>query len=276
MQIKMSSLKRLWYNTIMKAEKTGFTLVELSISLVFVSVLLLAIVFVINNTVMAYRRGNTLGQINTIGMDLVDDLRMAVQDSSAKTLTGICFEVFEGERGEERERAKCEDDGAYNFVSVTKYEYVTNSGGGVMTQLPIYGVFCSGTYSYIWNSGYFESEGATFAQKSSGTWLQFKYKNKDGAVVQEGVDKPIRLMKVLDPTRSVCLAAVYKDYSDDSEYLQYTTRGASTDLFSTNVINITKIADSQLTEDPVYLMASGGENNLAIYDLMVSRPALST
>ena len=62
--------------------RRGFTLVELSLSLVFISILSLTIVLMINNAVESYQRGVTLNQINTVGMDLVDDIRTAVQNSS--------------------------------------------------------------------------------------------------------------------------------------------------------------------------------------------------
>ena len=271
-------MKRLCYNKNMKKSlKRGFTMVELSISMVFVGVLSLSIVLVINNAVVAYRRGNTLGQVNTIGMDIVDDFKVAIQGTTSKTLIGLCAEIFE----DVNERQKCEDDEAFNFVSVTKYSTVTlhqgTSHAQTLANLPIYGVFCTGTYSYIWNTGYYDSTEASFNEKGN-EWAQLVY---NGGAVRgsEGDEsRPFRLLKVRDDTRSVCIATVYPDYksSDEESRLKYiTNRTTENSLFYNNVVDIRNIGDGKLEEDPVYLLASRGEDNMALYDLLVAKPAVS-
>lgn len=55
-------------------KKAGFTLVELSLSIAFIAVLSITIVLIINDAISTYRRGLTLNQINTTGMDLVDEI----------------------------------------------------------------------------------------------------------------------------------------------------------------------------------------------------------
>ena len=74
----------------MQRFKKGFTLVELSLSLAFIGILSITIVLIINNAIATYRRGLTLNQINTVGMDLVDDIRTAVQNSPAKDVEDVC------------------------------------------------------------------------------------------------------------------------------------------------------------------------------------------
>ena len=81
-----------------KTVKTGFTMIELSLSLVFVGILSIMMVLIISDTVASYRRGVTLNRINTVGMDLVDDMRSAVQNSSAGSLN-------EGHRPDRAERS---------------------------------------------------------------------------------------------------------------------------------------------------------------------------
>ena len=118
----MLIITRLWYNNSMRIRsyRDGFTLIEISLSLVFVTILALAITLIISNTIGAYQRGLILNQVNTLGMSLVDDFRLALQNSSGKTLTSTCAIVYKNPV----ERANCEADEAFNFVSVTKNERV--------------------------------------------------------------------------------------------------------------------------------------------------------
>ena len=58
----MRKLFRLCYNIyyMKKNARAGFTLIELSLSLVFVGILSIMMVLIISNTVSSYRRGITL------------------------------------------------------------------------------------------------------------------------------------------------------------------------------------------------------------------------
>ena len=78
--------------------RSGFTLIELSLSIAFFGILSIAIALIINDTIASYRRGMTLNQINTTGMDLVDDMRAAVQNSSAKSVKSLCASIIRLER----------------------------------------------------------------------------------------------------------------------------------------------------------------------------------
>ena len=275
----MSSYKRLCYNNSMrKNRREGFTLVELSLSLVFVGILSIAMTLMIINAVSSYRRGNTLGQVNLVGIDLVDDMRATVQSSSAKTLAGACATVYANNKTaseENGERDKCMADDAYNFVTVVKKSTVTlyannESKKEVITDIPIYGVFCTGTYSYIWNSGYFYMDEASFEEKTRGEWA--KLKTHGGYVNDGGLFK---LMKVRDDTKAIRIAAVHNRYeglNDDSNRI-YDTDGAK---FVSNEIDVSQINGGVLEEDPIFLLASSETNKLALYDLAVARPAVST
>ena len=123
--------------------KKGLTLVELSLSLVFIGVLSLTAVLIINNTVLAYQRGLTLNKINDVGMDLVDDMRTVVQGSPVKLDAGCAGE----------------DDGD---PSCMYFEQKNDSGGvnnvpdNVPDNAPLYGGFCTGKYSYLWRTGYLD------------------------------------------------------------------------------------------------------------------------
>lgn len=265
-QLNWPILKWLCYNKYMLKEtlREGFTLVELSLSMVFIGILSIAIVLIINNTVSAYRRGLMLSQVNTTGIGLVDSMRAAVQNSSVKTLTGSCATIYSSST----ERTKCEKDGAYRFVSVIKTGKVKINGGRKTITVPIYGAFCTGSYSYIWNSGYFESDDATFDEKNSKSWAKLKYLNTRGEVREingssEDSNRPFRLLKVEDNSRAVCIAA-----TGQSRYAE-PSGGIS------NVFDVTSIGYGMIQETPEDLLVADNSNNLAIYDLAVTAPAES-
>lgn len=274
----MRLIKSLWYNEDMKKVCEGFTLVELSLSMIFVGLLSLSVAMVVNNTVVSYRRSNTLSQVNSVGMDIVEGIRAAAQASSAKSLIDTCgvqYKLTDGSGATDEQYDKCENDEAYNFVSVSEVEAVTvndvNIGG-----VPVYGVFCTGTYSYIWNSGYYWLEDAYFASKAKGStpdewkWAQLKYKDGGSNKTIKNSDQennmPFRLLKVRDDDRAVCIKA-YENSS--SEYPNSNTTMKS-------VIDITGFGNGELVEEPLQLLASKGADNLALYDLTVAKPAVST
>ena len=256
-----------------KSFRNGFTLVEVALSTAFVGILSIAIVLIINDTVAAYRRGLVLSQVNTTGMDVVDDLRTAVQNSSSRSVTNDCM-TFYGDMSPAR--AQCIADGAYNFIAVTQYSKVTILDKPE-ANVPIYGAFCTGTYSYIWNSGYYDSTQATFAEKN--VWATLTYLDASGtersitSTTRGGVStgKPFRLLKVRDDNRAVCSSVVRWDSSArsfrDNYSLPYDKR------IDPN-FNITGYG--MIEEEPVDLILADNENDLAIYELLVARPAEST
>ncbi len=65
----------------------GFTLIELMLAMIFVSVLLLAIAFTIIQIGAIYTRGMTLKEVNQTSRDISDDLRRTVAGSEAFSLT---------------------------------------------------------------------------------------------------------------------------------------------------------------------------------------------
>ena len=208
----------------------GFTLVELSLSLVLIAVLSLIIALLIMNILSSYRRGLALNQVNTAGIDIVDDMRTAVQRSSAKSAIEKCKDVYSGQS---ENIARCEENEGREFIVSAKEAVVQGVG-----LVPVTGVFCTGTYSYIWNSGYF------FAQKSDvegALKTKFTYSNGRNDYTKDD----FRLLKVWDTGRIVCVAVSKK-------------------AFENNTIDVRN--EGLITEEPVDLLASA-DAGLALYDL---------
>ena len=214
------------------SSKKGFTLVELSLSIAFIAILSITIALIINDAISTYRRGLTLNQINTTGMDLVDDIRTAVQNSPASSPRNSCKNY------KDDFQKNCEENNGMRLMNVAKTGNVNNIEG-----TPLYGAFCTGAYSYIWNSGYLFLENggdkATYAvyegDKRTGEWNDF------------------RLLKVEDRQRAVC-GSVLPDKYNNSEDIESEFKGKD--------------------KGPVVLLANDGANPLALYSFTSALPAV--
>lgn len=235
--------------------KKGFTLVELSLSIAFIAILSITIALIISDAISTYRRGLTLNQINTVGMDLADDMRAAIQNSPAKVITELCDDVFKGNGDKEKtQRALCQNDGGRKFVSMVRASTNSNRvkvNGEDAVGVPLYGAFCTGAYSYVWNSGYLFTEDNSSLERAS---LSYEY---DGT---EENPNDFRLIKVRDENRSVCRSALELDNESNRNYLEKST---------------SQFAVGRIIEEPVVLLSGSDDtaNALALYDLSVPAPA---
>ncbi|MBQ2695230.1 type II secretion system protein [Candidatus Saccharibacteria bacterium] len=293
-----------------RTARKGFTLIELALSLVFIGILSVSVVLIINDTTASYRRGMTLNHINTVGMDLVDDLRSAVQNSSSKSVLNECIVFYSDGTSN---RTNCENDGGYNFVSLTRVAKVRLEDDKMLgfeedangVDIPVYGAFCTGSYSYIWNSGYFEGnknrdadnqyvqyEASGEVQNANPAYLKYsvapEYSGDDGVRYNNGLTKEefdegndegnfVRLLKIRDDKRAVCASVVRnKNKSGGNDYINNTYDSYN----KTNLGNEFDITVANgyvtLTEDPVELLLTDVYSDLAMYDLEVSQPAESS
>lgn len=272
-----------------KTSREGFTLIELSLAMVFISLLSLAIVLIIMNTISSYRRGVTLSAVNTTGSQIVDDFRVAIQNGTASSIEKLCSVQYSNSKADESTVKKCVDDGAKNFVSITFSGKVKLPGDSTeKTKVPLYGALCTGTYSYIWNSGYFFVEGATVTTSGSlwkdsdvftggnaeKKWFSGNktpvgsarvwYRNEKNKLVDVA---GFRLLKILDESREICTskskggsASAYDPYRTNSD-------------MKANVFDITYNKSMVVVEEPADLLAAGDTNDLALYSLEIDAPA---
>lgn len=266
---------RCWrYNKRMRNAKKGFTLIEFSLSVAFIGILSIAIALLINDTIAAYRRGMVLNQINTTGIDLVDDFRAAVQNSPVSSVRNLCAVAYSNSTI----RKQCEDDNAKNFTSVERLATVQIRGKEVKN-VPVFGAFCTGSFSYIWNSGYFFSDEARVIGTTAAS---LRYKSYDGVIKTfptKNTDK-LRLIKVKDTARAVCMSATFKEYNNGSSQ-RYEVENMDklknynsnyTINNNTSIFDLTKDSDTYSfqelgDDDIVEILIPGGGNNLVLYDL---------
>lgn len=217
--------------------KKGFTIVEVTLALVFVSIILITIAWLTIHITSVYEKGLAMKAVNSTAKEIIDDVSRAIATSPARTVDSLCSQVYtEGSSAYN----KCIDDNARKFTYQQRYGNVNING--TVKSVPTNGVFCTGRYSYLWNSAYVLNS-ADYTVVSGGK-----------AVFNRAYSPNFRLLKISDYTRELCtqhmLSNVYY-YDDNNNY--YITNGAP---------------------DVNYEMLDNSENNLAIYDFTVFKPTI--
>ena len=73
--------------------KKGFTLIELSLATVFVSVLLISIAFISTQILAIYQKGLAIKAVTSSGRALTDDFTRAIAAGSTESLSRLCYEL---------------------------------------------------------------------------------------------------------------------------------------------------------------------------------------
>lgn len=244
--------------------KTGFTLIELSLAVTFIALLSLSIAIIATSLIATYQRGLILKQVNTTGTEIITELRSAIQKSPAGDLRSLCDATYSASSALD----DCRADFAQSFISLTRKMDVTVKRAGrteTFAGVPAYGAFCSGSYTYIWNSGYYFND--DYETPTTIPSAKFTYRDEAN---QEQTIEDFRLLKVFDPLRSVCIEATKK-----ANLLKPYTQNANISNL-TNEFTVGKYTDT-LYEQPVDLLrSSDSRHNLTLYSLNIARPALDT
>lgn len=234
--------------------RRGFTLTELSVAIVFISILLLTIAVVTMNMVRNYHKGLTMKSINTVGLDLIGEFRTAISESPVFDAESLCKSLGDITSGPGKD---CIDDGAQKFIwQQYSDNHFTIKKSGITRnnqKRPIHGVFCTGKYSYVWNTGYIISARHSDAHSMN----SFFYEN----TAVNSLDNGFRLRKYSDPGRDFCRrnltnAEAAKSYSNPTNNLA-TTLSTQTAI-SNELINDSDLALYSLTvNSPVVSQNSG-------------------
>ncbi len=118
----------------MPVNRKGFTIIELMLAMALLGTMMVAIASLIMRILDVYQKGLTMRDVSTIGREITSDLTRIINQSPTffgddkPTINPI---VTAG--------------GNIDAASIRKYrtEYYNTASGG--------GVFCTGSYSYVWN-----------------------------------------------------------------------------------------------------------------------------
>ena len=199
------------------ALRPGFTIAELSLAMGFISVLLITIAILIVHITGTFQKGLSIKSVDTMGQSLSDNLSRTIAASQGSTF----------------EKAKKTYYNQWQSSNAIKINNTSGREKDTAEKVPTHGEFCTGNYTYIWNTGYVLDENKNIYKPNRGDDLP-------RATVTHG-SKTYENFRLLRVSGTYCAA-------DDNEKTQY-------DIPSTSAA-------------PVELLASS-ESALAIYDFQI-------
>ncbi len=212
--------------------KSGFTLIEISIAMAFISMLMISIAIITTNIITIYQKGLTLKAVNNVGRSLVDEFTSAINSAPSVDTTSLCNRHLSNVN----DIQSCIDNNAYRFVfqerTATNKIPGSTANDEWNTTIQTGGVFCTGKYSYVWNTKYIDRD------PEAKLAIRYQYYNPDTRRVETTTLEDFRLVRFSDPTYRTCSTLVSKEnYTEDR-------------LAKTNIIDITKLstgADNVIT-----------------------------
>ena len=232
-----------------KSMRRGFTIIELSLAAAFVSILLIVIAYLILNISTVYQKGMAIKSINSAGRQIVDDLNRSIIASSARDISYSCS----GLPGSLR--TACTNDHGFYLTYQQHYQADIRIDGEPTADnkaLPTYGAFCTGRYSYLWNTGYTFGDrytvGATTNHPQRASLKVYDTGNAANDYITD-----FRLLRILDYEGSLC-----SNHMDSNAY-----RPLDSAIYD--------VTDLALQHAPADLLADS-DDNLAIYDMTIFEP----
>lgn len=230
--------------------KEGFTILEVTLVTAFIALLLIAIATILVNISALYQKGATLKSVNEVGRNLVTELTTALNSAPSIDTISICNSLVDAGSG----RNECIKDGARKFIfqdiEKEREDPITHEQG--MTQDG--GVFCTGEYSYIWNTHYGRNEGKAISVTYNGGTVE----NISASVEDEHDKKSFKLVRFEDKTYRACSINIDRNYNG----------GLSADKTTIDIRQLANGATNPVTTyDNGFLSTS--EIDLDLYELVI-------
>lgn len=189
------------------APRKGFTIIELVLAMGFLTTILVTIAILLIQIMSIYQKGLSLRAVNTMGQQLIDELSRTVGGSPIVPN----INPVPNDSGIVNEQA---------LATALRRYYVSNTIVEDGRQKQINGVFCTGSYSYIWNTP--ESDPTNSASPNVLT-LQYG---------ETGERKIYKMARVVDNTRRICQEA--QGDSPASNFIINTTDPEPIELINTD------------------------------------------
>ncbi|MBQ6510548.1 prepilin-type N-terminal cleavage/methylation domain-containing protein [Candidatus Saccharibacteria bacterium] len=227
--------------------KKAFTLTELTLALAIIGVLFIMIATIIANMISIYQKGTTITAVNDVGRSIIADISDTITDTPPFSASVACSFILHLDQ-----ESGCRTNPERTTVVIK----TANGIGNIGSSVPTGGAFCTGKYSYIWNSGYvLPGEDGNEAYNNGGSHKStIKYRSNAG----ETTIKDFRLIKIQDKKRLACISQYNNSFDVDNNSTEY------------NLIN-----NNAISEEPVELIASS-DKRLALYSFDVVKTENTT
>jgi hypothetical protein len=156
--------------------KTGFTIIELMLAMSFLAVLLVVIAILVIRIVGIYQKGLSIRAVNSTGRAIIDDITRTIGGSPI-----VNVNPFDPPDSEASRLTK-----TYFFTNTANIDGTTQTTGGA---------FCTGSFTYIFNTA------AALKEPDRPHTITYNYKNSGGTQISTN---DFRLIKVPDSGRQIC------------------------------------------------------------------------
>lgn len=228
------------------ASKSGFTIIELSLAMAFIAVLLIIIAIVATSLVSVYQKGLSIKAVNGVGRNLIDEFTRAINTAPSVDTTSLCNSLATANV------AGCVNDHANKYIYL---EQRSNPDPATGRSEQYNGIFCTGYYSYIWNT-------KAGLEPSSKHTVSLKYLDNNGNT--QTLSEP-RLARIIDKTYRLCSVNVDDDYV--STYPDSSVAATTIDI-STLANNSGELLQNKI-DAPVTDFLRMFDTDLALYDLTI-------
>ena len=236
-----------------KSTRSAFTIIEISLAMAFLATLLVTIALLTMNMIALYQKGLSIKSISGAGRALIDDFSRSIAVSPANDALNLCSaEKLHSDSAINR----CRRDRAYKFTFRQAYQNIQLPDAASPQKLPIHGVFCTGQYSYLWNTGYALNPKLVASGQDYRATFSYKLSQSGNTAVTKEI-KNFRLLKIPDGSRQLCSAHTDSDYNTPPSSNHYNLAN------TTNTLTLSKAPVEQLAEDT---------KGLALYDFRVFPP----
>ena len=220
----------------MVVKKKGFTMIETTLAMAFISVLMLLVAILIMQISAIYTKTLTMQAVNNTGSEIIDDFKRSINASLMVMDGSKCSGL------QSAYQSTCKNDKAYKYIY---QQYETNSLRDDHKTIQTSGVFCSGYYTYFWNSGYVLANASASNYRAK---VSYTYNGSSKTL------SDFRLIRVLDVNGKACQDKVSNTYSlnTSADNVWYNLGG--------------------VPDEPAELIDST-EVQLALYDMKIYRPA---
>ena len=249
-----------------QSTRSGFTIVEVTLVTAFIAMLLIAIATVIMSISAIFQKGLTLKGISTVGRNLITELTTSINAAPSIDSASLCN--MYATSASDVDKQNCLRNAANKYIYQEKLGFFRDPVTNVDSPVQYYGIFCTGNYSYIWNTYY----GIQAKQT-----IRLRYRDTYGTVhtIPENYsrDEPLRLVRFEDKTYLACTQNVNSAYQMING-LSGSVSGSS----DTIELNMTTLKNGQVYNMPTepqqgFLESSDSDVNLELYELVIFPPA---
>lgn len=185
--------------------KSGFTMVEFSLATAFISLLLIGISVIASNIITIYQKGLAVKAVGSVGRGLVEEFTTAINSAPSVDTASLCSSHVSGASED-----ACKKDNANNFIFQHKLGRRVAPGNETDTSVQFGGVFCTGNYSYVWNTYYGTENGG-----SPLSLVYYDSTNYSPASRESTKLSDFRMIRVKDSSYRVCSAVTNSNYTSN-------------------------------------------------------------